>query len=117
MNSRLINFKNNSLIINNGGKKKRINFLSKIKQIELFDKVVVVRIDPKLDKFLNENIFGVSYDGEILWQIEKLKYAYKDSPFTGMGREGDFIALCNWDGTDLIVNPETGAIISKAWSK
>ena len=117
MNSRLINFENNSLVINDGGNKKTVNFLSPIKQIEQFDEVIVVRIHPKLDMFLNENVFGVSYDGKILWQIEKLKYAYKNSPFIGMGREGGFIKLCNWDGTDLVVNPETGGIISKGWSK
>ena len=117
MNKQVINFEKNSLVIFDEAGKKMINFPSPIKQIEQFDKVIVVRIHPKADKFLNENIFGVSYDGKILWQIEKLKYVYKDSPFTGMGREGDFVKLCNWDGTDLIVNPETGKIIQKGYSK
>ena len=69
MNNRIINFENNSLIISVGNDKKTVKFLSPIKQIEQFDKVIIVRVHPKTDNFLNENIFGVSYDGEIIWQI------------------------------------------------
>ncbi len=52
--------------------------------MEQFEKALVVRIHPEATKFLNENIFGILYDGKILWQIKPIKYVYKDSPYTGM---------------------------------
>ncbi len=118
-NKQILNFKidGKRIVISTPNSVKYVQFSFDVKQVETFSDLLVVRLKIPVGTTYNENVFGVSYDGKILWQIEKLKYVYTDSPFTGMGREGDNIKLCNWDGTDLIVNPQTGEIISKGWSK
>ena len=117
LNPLAISFERNKLHISMGSDKKTVEFPYTIGKIEIFDDCIIIMIDPPMKTTFNENIYSVSYDGNILWQIEKLKYVYSDSPFTGMVREGNNIKLCNWDGTDLTVNPNTGEIISKGWSK
>ncbi len=118
-NKQITNFKNDGkrIAISTLDSVNHVQFSFEIKQVENFGDLLVVRLKVPVGITYNENVFGVSYDGRILWQIEKLKYIYKDSPFTGMVREGDYIKLCNWDGTDLIVDPNTGKIISKGYSK
>ena len=96
----------------------KITLSSKIQKTEEFDNAIVVMVHPNTSTFLNDNVFGVSYDAKILWQVMSLKHiAYKHSPFTGMVRMGKNIKLCNWDGTDLIVDPTTGEVIEKRYSK
>ncbi|MDQ5899645.1 MAG: hypothetical protein QG624_564 [Pseudomonadota bacterium] len=118
-NKQIINFKidEKRIVISTLDSVNHVQFSFDIKQVENFGDMLVVRLKIPVGTTYNENVFGVSYDGKILWQIEKLKYVYNDSPFTGMVREGNNIKLCNWDGTDLIVNSQTGEIISKGWSK
>jgi hypothetical protein len=113
----VISFEENKLYIDIYGDRKTVKFPYPIVKIETFYDCMVVMIEPPMKTIFNENIYGVSYDGKSLWQIEKLKYVYEDSPFTGMVREGNYMKLCNWDGTDLIVNPMTGKIIRKGYSK
>ncbi len=111
-------FEEDKLVIAANDGINNVNFDSKIKQVEQFDNLLIVRVNPKTKAgFLNENIFGVSFDGKILWQIEVLPHVYENSPYTGMSKEGESIKLCNWDGTDLIVNPVSGKIIKKGHSK
>ena len=55
--------------------------------------------------------------GKIIWQIEKIPYVYEDSPYTWIGKQDGYLKLGNWDGTDLTVNPKTGEIIQKSFSK
>jgi hypothetical protein len=83
----------------------------------VFDSVIVVRLKSPLKSGYNENVFGVSLTCNILWQIPKIKHLYEDSPYTGMIKQGDNILLSNWDGDDLLVEPITGKILSKQFSK
>lgn len=119
MNKQIINFtiEGINLIISTHDSVKNVQFPFEVKQVESFETVLIVRLKIPVGTTFNENIFGVSSDGKILWQIKKMKYVYNDSPFTGMVRAGSNIKLCNWDGTDLIVNPETGEIIQEGYSK
>ncbi len=111
-------FEDDNLVIATNHEINEINFDSKIKQVEQLDSFLIVRINPKTKiGFLNENIFSVSSDGRILWQIEAIPHAYENSPYTGMSKEEAGIKICNWDGTDLIVNPASGKIIKKGYSK
>jgi len=115
MKSANLNFEINgkSLIVSG----KSIKFPLDIKQVEVFPNSFVVRLEVPTNFVFNENIFGVSKDGMILWQIEKLTYVYSNSPYTGMLREKNFIKLFNWDGKNLIVNPDNGKIIEVEYGK
>ncbi len=117
INNAVISYDKNKLTIKFNGDEKVIKFKYDIGKVQEFENCIVVMIDPPQGAVFNENVFGVSYEGKILWQVKPLKYVYNDSPFTGMVREENFIKLFNWDGTDLTVNPRTGEIISKGYSK
>ena len=119
MKKKIINYKINDeqLTVVSSDSIKRVTFPFKVKQVEKFDDVLVVRLEIPMGTIFNENVFGVSAEGKVIWQIEKMSYVYEDSPFTGMGKEGHYAKLCNWDGTDLLVNPNTGEIAKKSFSK
>lgn len=104
---KLSEFKNETIII----------FDFPIRQVIKFSNCFVVRLEPDIGSIYNENVFGISNEGKKLWQIEPLSHIYEDSPYTGLGQIGDLAQLCNWDGTDLIIEPYTGRIISIGYSK
>ncbi len=90
---------------------------SLIKQIIEFDQMVVVRLQPNIAKFINENIFGVSYSGKIKWQIATRKYVFEKSPYTNISKDGQMLKAHNWDGTDLLIDPVTGDILKSSYSR
>ena len=90
-----------------------MRFKYDIDTVLIFDSCIVVMIEPPVPRVTyNENIFGVSFDGKILWQIEKTEHLYEGSRYTNMVRENDLLLAYNWDGFDYLVNPATGKIIS-----
>jgi hypothetical protein len=117
MNTKIISFEKNSLTILKGNEKKITYFQTPIEGIEQFDQVLVVMIYPEGENFLNENIFGVSYDGEILWQIKPIKHSDKRSPYVGIFRKGNYVKIYNWNGKNFIIDPNTGEAISEGYNK
>lgn len=96
---------------------KIILFAFPIRQIIQFPNCFVVRLEPDVGQIYNENVFGVSNEGKMLWQIESMPHVYEDSPYTGLGQDGDLAKLSNWDGTDLLIEPYTGKILKKGHSR
>ena len=88
-----------------------------IRQVIIIDEVIICRIEPTIGKIMNENVFGISKSGEKLWQIEKMKYIYKDSPFINIYKENKKLILNNWDGLNLVVNYKNGFIEKKEYSR
>ncbi len=111
-----ISFDKNELTII-GSEKMLIKLPSTIEQIEQFNDVVIVRVHPKGERFINENIFAVSYGGEMLWQIKTVKHVAKHSPYTGMVKKETLLKVHNWDGSDLVIDPCSGQIIDESYSK
>jgi hypothetical protein len=101
-----------TLIISSG---KQITFDYPIDTAVGFDTVIVVMLEP--NKLLNENVFGVSYDGKIMWQVDKRDHVYDESPYTYIGRKDNNVELGNFDGLELIVEPATGKILHQQWGK
>lgn len=113
----VVTFNQNILSIDNGLVRKMFQLPSAIKQIEILDQVIAVRVHPEGVNFINENVFGISFEGKLLWQIEKVEHVDKDSPYTGLGRENDLLTAYNWDGFDYLVEPKTGKIIDRKFIK
>ena len=91
-----------------------------IVQVLSFSDMLIVRIEPTVQSCFNENVYGVSFTGKILWQVDKTKHIYDDSPYTGIKLskdEEDYITLYNWDGLDLKINRLTGKMISTTYKK
>lgn len=116
-NNRNFKYHDNILEITDGENFKSVSFRYRIDEILYFENFCMVMIEPGIGQTLNENIYGVSIDGDILWQIAPIPHAYARSSYTGMGKVGDKVKLSNWDGTDLIINPATGDILEKSYSK
>ena len=92
-----------------------MRFKYDIRQLILFDECIILRIEPTVSRILNENVFGVSPEGKIIWQIEKSEHRKDDSPYTHIVRENDLLSAYNWDGFDYLVDPKTGKVISKEY--
>lgn len=88
-----------------------------IRQLIEFHNCFIIRLEVDVDKIYNENVFGVSLEGKMLWQIEPMPHIDEQNPYTGMGREGDLIKLYSWIGINVTVIPYTGQIIEKGFSK
>ncbi len=92
-----------------------VQFDSPIAEVLDFDGVMVVRTRPTSAS--NENVYGISADGRIIWKVGSRRYAYEQSPYTAIRREGANVRLFNWDGLELIVDPSTGRELSVEYGK
>lgn len=73
----------------------------------------IVLLEIPSGSILNENVLGVSPDGQILWQVSPRTYVYDDSPYTDVQCQGTRVKLVNWDGVNLILDPVTGNEITR----
>jgi hypothetical protein len=96
---------------------KDITFAHTIAKTIDCDKAVVVMLDVPQGTIFNENVFGVSPDATILWQVPKEEYVYADSPYTDIKLAKDTVVHYNWDGLRLTVEPATGKILEKDYGK
>ena len=92
-------------------------FRHPVGQAETFGNVAVVRLDVPPGTRLNENVFAISSDGRVLWQIAPESHAYEDSPYTGLSRDGDQVVAHNWDGAVLWLDPASGQVIRRGYRK
>jgi hypothetical protein len=125
----------NQLILENGA---HVDFDLSIKCAIKVLGIVVVALDVPPKQSMNENVFGVSSEGKILWQIERIPNAsnpicrYTDvnviesgpdnllcrleqyPEYKGLGEyariPGTFIAG-NWCGSEAIVDVKTGKVL------
>ena len=75
---------------------------------------LVVRLEVPPGAAMNRNVFGISAeDGRVLWQVPERNFVYEDSPYVGVRRDGDLLALYNWDGLKLRVVPQTGEVLEE----
>lgn len=89
-------------VSSNESDEKQTQFAWPIAEVLNCGEVLVVRVDPDPGSKDNENIFGVDANGAIAWKVPVRKYIYDSSPYTGMRRDGAYVWLFNWDGTELL---------------
>lgn len=104
----------NKVIFQNG---EEITFGYPIGETLDFQDVIVIRLELPLGVVFNENVFGLSCDGEILWQISKQKHIGEDSPYTQLSYQNGKAGLYNWDASLYIVEPNTGEVIKERFLK
>lgn len=97
-----------SLMLSGG---RRVTFPDFIAEAVAFDDEIVVRLENHGWKRTNENIFGVDLGGRVIWQIKPRFYAYGDSPYTNIHRNGEYVDCYNWDGTIASLDPRTGQLM------
>lgn len=103
-----------TVAFNNG---KEITFIYEIGDTVYCNRVVAVRLIIPTDVVLNENIYGYTTDGDMLWQIEKVGLPYVNSPYTGLWCEAENFMAYNWSGFELTLDPQTGKVISRLFTK
>lgn len=97
---------------------KKVFFKCEVEQFIQFDNFIVVRIETPVSIIFNENVFGLSEEGEIMWQIEHKEFIHNNSPYTNIKLlDNGQVRLSNWDGTHLEIEPLTGEILREFWVK
>ncbi len=96
---------------------KLVSFPYPVAQVLEFSSAAIVRLEPPTKSCFNENVYGVSYGGEILWRIEPREHVHEDSPYTGMIQAGENAKLFNWDGAELLVDPISGHVLKEEYGK
>lgn len=99
------------------GAVRQIAFNWPIAQILEFPDVILVRTEPKQGACDNQNIYGVSALGSILWRVRARRHVYPDSPYTGMINEGEGAKLMNWDGLNVWIDPNSGKELKTQYGK
>lgn len=85
------------------------------KNIEVNNGVIVLLSIPwKIVE--NENIFYFSKDGELIWQIEKVRFE-GNCPYVNILLENDTLVAINYDSWREEIDLETGKIISSKYTK
>ncbi|NKB46261.1 MAG: hypothetical protein GKR77_00535 [Legionellales bacterium] len=110
-------FEANRLIISTSDSIKKVILPLAIEEVKCFEDMLVVLLDYSMDEIFNENVFGISAEGKVLWQIEKIFHAYEHSPFTNIGQKNDLLSAYNVEGYNYFVDLKTGKIVDKEFIK
>jgi outer membrane protein assembly factor BamB len=89
---------------------KRFVFSGEIAEILDFEGSVVVRLDENRTTVI-QNIYGLDYKGNLLWQLPCPVSFCAANPYVRVSRNGGFVDAVNWDGHVLTVHPKAGRIL------
>ncbi|RAU49532.1 MULTISPECIES: hypothetical protein [unclassified Pseudomonas] len=83
------------------------------------DNLVIVRVDPPAGVIFNRNVYGITANGEILWQIQaSLHGTQQDKPYTNILLNPDGLLIAeNWNGVSYSVDIRNGEITTIAFDK
>lgn len=82
--------------------------------------VLVVLLDVPPNQSMTENVFGLSHDGTVLWQIERTSATATDpfNCYVGVIASSDnTVRVANWNGMVSDINVKTGRVIQSRWMK
>ena len=105
--------KENKLTINGN---QSIKFKYNVKNVVEVNNTIIVLLDIPPKESMSENIFAISDEGQILWQIEPRKDSTKNDPddvYVGLHYiNQDEIKAFHWQGLAVVVDTFTGKIKS-----
>jgi hypothetical protein len=109
-----VNFISNKLILNG----REIYFMQPIEFLDDTPYGVLVTVKPEPGQN-DRNIYLVSYDGAIKWQIEHFGATYPpgSQSYTGAGFSHNRLWAMNWLGYQVYLEPETGKILERIFTK
>ena len=109
LNEKTLKFENGCLI----------EFKFPIRQSIVFNDMIIILLHIGGNTQYNRNIFAADFNGVLLWQIEQsndldlMGYC----PFISLEMIDSELVSHNWCGFRYIINPSTGKIISKIFTK
>jgi hypothetical protein len=101
---------NNELIFDNG---EAVSFDFSIAQAKDVEGVIVVILGVPASEVMTENVFGISYEGKIIWQIERTPATATNpiNSYIGLRKGGTGkVILHNWNEVATVVDTKTGRI-------
>lgn len=113
--SQIYTIKDSELEIN--GNKKVVKFSHPIYKVIEFKDCLVVMLAFGRNVHMNQNVFGVSFSGEVLWQIHESKKIRNDIPYTNISKREDLLTAYNLTGILYWLEPKTGKVIKEEFIK
>jgi hypothetical protein len=101
-----------SLVFSGG---KRCCFAGDIAGIISFDETIVVRLVDDPISVLN-NVFGVDYRGNLVWQIPHPVSFTLQRPYVTVTKNCGHVNALSWDGHIVTVHPKSGIILNEDYS-
>ena len=78
-----------------------------------FGSTVVVRLEVPVGEVFNENVFGLSWDGRIKWQVAGVGQPDRDNPIVSIQARSNRVRLLSWSGIAVELDPESGSELSR----
>ena len=107
----------NDLILENS---KRVSFDCPIRSVLETSGIIVVLLHIPAGKIMTENVFGISGEGKVIWQIERIPETATDplNRYVALWDNTPGVALaCNWNCTNAYVDVKTGKVIDTKFTK
>jgi len=96
-----------------------VSFEYPIKAVISFGEVLVVLVlAPIGGPIYNQNVFGVSRQGHILWQVPGFDWQKGDSPYMDIhkDKDGKLVWLGNYRCSNIFLDPLSGRFIREEFS-
>jgi hypothetical protein len=103
----------NSLIVDG---RQVVTFDSAIADTVQLDRIVVVLTEPTRGEDCTRNVYGISPEGEMLWQIQAVHpNSHQPNTYTGFifrDRSASSVWIANWSGMSAEIDPRSGEILA-----
>jgi outer membrane protein assembly factor BamB len=96
---------------------KSLAFKHKIREAVETETAIIVCLDVPTNRKLEDNIYAISYDGELLWQVAPTQHSMKNSCYIGVSKVGGLIRAFNFDGMVYDLDPKDGKIVNQYFGK
>ena len=110
-----IKIEGNKIIFPNGN---QVECIYTIKDNLVFKNILVVLLEVPVKEKYNRNIFAFDCNGNKLWQIDNLFPNDDDCPYNMIKiDEKNLLDSGNWCGFNVKINPLTGEVLEKLFTK
>jgi len=109
---------NRNMLVSEDGKTTKFEY--EVKDVLEAKGVTIVLLKVPPSEAMTQNVFGVSPEGRILWQIEKIPETSSDetNTYVGMNKTSDqIVRIGNWNGLIVEIDPTTGKVTRKIFGK
>jgi outer membrane protein assembly factor BamB len=96
---------------------KTVKFDYPVREAVQIDDITVICLEVPMNRKLNENVYALDNEGNLLWQVKPARHAYENSSYVGVKALGNVVRVFNWDGMVYDLNPKTGDVLSSFWGK
>ncbi|SRR5258706_2387480 len=91
---------------------KKHSFPVEVAEVLDFEDVIVIRLAASHLTAI-QNIFGLDYQGNLLWKIPLPLSFSPQTPYVSLSRRGSYVDALNWDGHIVTLHPKKGHILGE----